>query len=169
MLAGLSKSSGNQSNVHIALICTALAVGAFTTDVASLPLGVATKGLQLKLDSQSEIALSDSTLLARIVRILLSNAIRYTSQGFVEVGCRRVPDGLRVTVRDSGIGIAADHLPRIFDEFYRVENDPAGRDGGLGLGLAIVERSVKLLGTTMEVDSEPGQGSSFSLVAPAEA
>ena len=125
------------------------------------------KGLQLEFDSQSEIAHSDSTLLARIVRILVSNAIRYTKQGEVKVSCRREPGGLRITVQDSGIGIESDQLARIFDEFYRVENDPAGRNGGLGLGLSIVERSVNLLETKMEVESEPGRGSSFSLLVPA--
>jgi two-component system CheB/CheR fusion protein len=125
------------------------------------------KGLQLEFNSQSEVVLSDSMLLTRIFRILVSNAIRYTNQGEVKVYCRREPAGLRITVRDSGIGIAPDQLARIFDEFYRVDNDPVARNGGLGLGLSIVERSVSLLGTKMEVESEPGQGSSFSLVVPA--
>jgi len=125
------------------------------------------KDLQLEFNSKSEVALSDSTLLTRIFRILVSNAIRYTNQGEVKVYCCREPGGLRITVRDSGIGIAPDQLPRIFDEFYRVENNPAGRNVGLGLGLAIVERSVSLLGTKMEVESGPGQGSSFSLLVPA--
>jgi len=125
------------------------------------------KNLQLKFDSQPEIALSDNKLLTRIIRVLVSNAIRYTNQGEVNVSCRREPGGLRITVLDSGIGIGPDQVPRIFDEFYRVENDPAGRNGGLGLGLSIVERSVSLLGTEMEVESVPGQGSSFSLIVPA--
>jgi signal transduction histidine kinase len=125
------------------------------------------KDLQLEFNSQSETALSDSMLLTRICRILVSNAIRYTKQGEVMVCCRRERAGLRITVRDSGIGIAPDQLTRIFDEFYRVDNDPVARNGGLGLGLAIVERSVSLLGTNIEVESEPGQGSSFSLVVPA--
>ncbi|MCP5093370.1 MAG: HAMP domain-containing histidine kinase [Gammaproteobacteria bacterium] len=124
------------------------------------------KDLQMEFNSQSAVALSDSVLLTRILRILVSNAIRYTNQGEVKVSCRREPAGLRITVRDSGIGIAPDQLARIFDEFYRVDNDPVTRDGGLGLGLAIVERSVSLLGTKMEVESEPGRGSSFSLVVP---
>ena len=125
------------------------------------------KGLRLEFNSQSEVALSDSMLLTRIFRVLVSNAIRYTNQGEVNVSCRREPAGLRITVRDSGIGIAPDQLARIFDEFYRVDNDPIARDGSLGLGLAIVEHSVNLLGTKMEVESAPGQGSSFSLVVPA--
>jgi signal transduction histidine kinase len=74
---------------------------------------------------------------------------------------------LRITVQDSGIGVAPDQLERIFDEFYRVDKDPAGRNGRLGLGLSIVERSAKFLETKVEVESELGQGSSFSLVVPA--
>jgi len=125
------------------------------------------KGLQLEFTSQPEVALSDSILLTRICRILVSNAIRYTNQGVVKVCCHREPAGLRIAVRDSGIGIASDQLARIFDEFYRVENDPAGRKVGLGLGLAIVERSVSLLGIKMDEESKLGQGSSFSLLVPA--
>jgi len=125
------------------------------------------KGLQLQFDSHSEVAYSDRTLLTQIVRILISNAIRYAIQGVVNVGCRREAGALRITVQDSGIGIPPDQLARIFDEFYRVDKDPAGRNGGLGLGLSIVERSAKLLGTNVEVESELGRGSSFSFVVPA--
>ncbi len=125
------------------------------------------KGLQLHFDSQTEVAHSDRVLLTRIVGILVSNAIRYTNKGSVNVRCRREPGGLRISVQDSGIGIAPDQLAKIFDEFYRVDSDRVGRDGGLGLGLSIVDRSVNLLGTKIELESKPGQGSSFSLVVPA--
>jgi signal transduction histidine kinase len=125
------------------------------------------KGLELHFDSQSVAAYSDRKLLTQILRIMLSNAIRYTHQGTVNVYSRREAGGLRVTVQDSGVGIAPDQLAGIFDEFYRVEKDPASRNGSLGLGLSIVERSANLLGTKVEVESEPGRGSSFSLVVPA--
>jgi two-component system phosphate regulon sensor histidine kinase PhoR len=72
-------------------------------------------------------------------------------------------------VQDTGIGIAPEQLARIFDEFYKVENDPAGRHGGLGLGLSIVEHSMKILDGKIEVESELGSGSSFSLLLPAAA
>ena len=127
------------------------------------------KGLQLHFESRSEVAYSDRILLTRIVGILVSNAIRYTNKGSINVRCRREPGGLRITVEDSGIGIAPDQLARIFDEFYRVDSDPVGRDGGLGLGLSIVDHSASLLGTKIELESEPGRGSSFSLLVPAEA
>jgi len=127
------------------------------------------KDLQMEFESQSEVALSDGMLLTRILRVLLSNAIRYTNQGEVKISCRRESGGLRIAVQDSGIGMASDQLAMIFDEFYRIDNDPAARDSGLGLGLSIVERSAKLLETTVDVESEPGRGSSFSLVVPAAA
>ena len=124
------------------------------------------KGLRLHFDSQTEVARSDRMLLMRIIRVLISNAIRYTKQGVVSVNCRREAEGIKITVQDSGIGIAPDQLARIFDEFYRVDNDPVGRNGGLGLGLTIVERSVNLLGAKVEVESELGQGSRFSIGVP---
>jgi signal transduction histidine kinase len=124
------------------------------------------KGLKLDFESDDAIAISDSMLLTRIVRILISNAIRYTKEGSVNVYCRPEADGLRITVEDSGIGIDPDQLARIFDEFYQVDGDPVGKNGGLGLGLSIVERSVKLLGAKLEVESEPGQGSKFSISVP---
>lgn len=125
------------------------------------------KGLRLRFNAQSEIALSDANLLTQILRSLLSNAIRYTSKGEVEVSCRHESGELRITVQDSGIGIAPDKLAMIFDEFYRVDSDPAGQSGGRGLGLSIVDRGLKLLRTKVEVASELGRGSSFSFVIPA--
>lgn len=125
------------------------------------------KGLLLNFDCESELAHSDSTLLSRIIRLLISNAIRYTNEGGITVSSRLEPEGLRITVRDTGIGIAPDQLARIFDEFYKVENDPAGRNRGLGLGLSIVEQSIGFLGGRIEVQSELGKGSSFSLLVPA--
>jgi signal transduction histidine kinase len=127
------------------------------------------KGLLLQFDCESGLARSDSTLLSRIIRLLISNAIRYTNDGDVTVSSRREPEGMRITVRDTGIGIAPDQLARIFDEFYKVKNDPAGRNGGLGLGLSIVEQSIRLLEGRIEVQSELGKGSSFSLLVPAAA
>jgi len=127
------------------------------------------KSLLLKFDCESGLARSDSTLLSRIIRLLISNAIRYTNDGGVTVSSRREPEGLRITVRDTGIGIAPDQLARIFDEFYKVKYDPAGRNEGLGLGLSIVEQSLRLLDGRIEVQSELGKGSSFSLLVPAAA
>jgi len=130
------------------------------------------KHLQIEFESQSEVALSDELLLTRILRVLVSNAIRYTNEGEVKVSCRRESAGLRITVQDSGVGMASDQLALIFEEFYRINNDPVARNNGLGLGLSIAECSANLLGTTVNVESKPGQpgrGSIFSLVVPAAA
>jgi signal transduction histidine kinase len=74
---------------------------------------------------------------------------------------------LRISVVDTGIGIAPDKLAMIFDEFYRVNNDPADENGGRGLGLSIVDRGLKLLQSKIEVESKIGKGSSFSFLVPA--
>ena len=124
------------------------------------------KHLKLTVDKTTGVVRTDSTLLTKALRSLMSNAIRYTEKGNVAVNCLRDPDGVRVTVRDSGVGITHDHLENIFEEFYRINNDPAGRDNGLGLGLTIVDRIARLLDIGLDVNSEPGQGSSFSLLLP---
>jgi signal transduction histidine kinase len=124
------------------------------------------KHLKLTIDRTAGVVRTDSTLLTQVLRSLLSNAIRYTEKGNVAVNCFREKQGVRVTVRDSGIGITHDHLEDIFEEFYRVDNDPAARNNGLGLGLTIVDRIVRLLDIGLDVNSEPGQGSSFSLLLP---
>ena len=125
------------------------------------------KGLDLSFDYQNCVARTDPRLLSRIIRVLVSNAIRYTNEGSVRVSAQCEPGYLNISVTDTGIGIAPDQLSRIFDVFYRVDNSPARREGGLGLGLSIVERSVRHLDAELEVESEPGRGSTFSLRIPA--
>lgn len=127
------------------------------------------KKLELEIDTSTDVVRSDRTLLTQALRSLLANAVRYTEAGKVAVRCARDDDGLRITVSDTGIGIPEDHLADIFDEFYRVEYDPAGRHAGLGLGLTIVDRITRLLGVSLDVISEPGDGSSFSLLFPRDA
>jgi len=127
------------------------------------------KGLRLMFDCDCGVLRSDSTLLSRVIRLLISNAIRYTNSGEVSISCKPEADCLRIAVKDTGIGIAPDQLANIFDEFYKIDNDPAGRHGGLGLGLTIVEQSLGLLNGNIEVESVPGRGSSFSLLVPVAA
>lgn len=124
------------------------------------------KGIHLKFSPSSVQVNSDQALLEQILRNLISNAIRYTSSGRVLVGCRRRQGMLTIEVHDTGIGIAADHLPKIFDEFYQVGNRERERERGLGLGLSIVNRVVRLLGHTLTVKSELGRGSSFIITLP---
>jgi PAS domain S-box-containing protein len=110
---------------------------------------------------------SDRVLLESILRNLVSNAVRYTSSGSILVGCRRRGDRVQFEVRDSGIGIARDKQEEIFEEFHRLEGTAEPGDTGLGLGLAIVDRTAKLLGYRIELKSEPGKGSLFRFSVPA--
>lgn len=126
----------------------------------------ADKGLALRLIPTRLSVRSDAQLLERILTNLLSNAIRYSAHGKVLVGCRRRGAFVAVMVLDNGIGIAEDMIPKIFQEFYQLDTGEAGRSHGLGLGLAIVDRLVRLLGHEIQVRSIPGKGSSFSIVVP---
>ena len=96
-------------------------------------------------------------LLGRIVRNLVENAIRYTAHGDVRLGCHAVGNSVRIEVADTGIGIAPEHLERIWEEFHQVGNPERDRSQGLGLGLAIVRRLARLLSYTVEVRSRPGK------------
>ena len=124
------------------------------------------KGLSLSVMKTSVYICSDPSLVERIARNLVSNAIRYTDRGGVLLGCRRQQGGLRIEVWDTGRGIPADKHREIFREFSQLH--PADRDPhkGLGLGLAIVERLAKLLDHEIHLRSTPGKGSVFSVAIP---
>jgi two-component system, sensor histidine kinase len=124
------------------------------------------KGLRLDIGPSRMLVHSDRTLLARVVSNLLSNAIRYTERGAVRVSVRDTDADVELAVEDSGIGIAAEELPRIFEEFYQVGNPARDRRLGLGLGLATVKRLSDLLGLDVSVQSTPGTGSRFGLRLP---
>ncbi|TAJ77953.1 MAG: hybrid sensor histidine kinase/response regulator [Gallionellaceae bacterium] len=122
------------------------------------------KGLGFDMPSGEGVVYSDPFLLDRILRNLISNAIRYTDYGSVVIACTPIAGGFRFAVIDTGIGISPEALPHIFEEYYQVDNQHRDRRKGLGLGLAIVRRVENLLGCKVEVKSEPGQGSEFSFV-----
>jgi PAS domain S-box-containing protein len=109
---------------------------------------------------------SDRILLARIVRNLVENAVRYTERGRVLVDCLPRRDRLRIEVRDTGIGIPPEHIERIWDEFHQVSNPERDRTQGLGLGLTIVKRIIGILGHSVEVRSSLEEGSVFSIEVP---
>jgi PAS domain S-box-containing protein len=121
-------------------------------------------GLRLVCPPTSLWVASDEELLARMLGNLIANAIRYTPQGSILVGARRAGADVRIEVRDSGIGIAAEHQANIFEEFFQVANEERDAGKGLGLGLAIVERLAKVLGHRVTVRSSPGRGSTFAIV-----
>jgi signal transduction histidine kinase len=127
------------------------------------------KGLALRLRGGRHVAYADPLLVERILRNLVSNAIRYTEDGTVLVSCRRRAGHLRVQVWDTGVGIAPHEQQRIFEEFYQVEpNRDAGSEQrkGLGLGLAIVKRLADLMQVPLSVHSQPGSGTVFTLELP---
>ena len=127
------------------------------------------EGLELHFVACSALVRSDIQLLARILRNLLSNAIRYTYSGRVVLGCRRQHQRLSIEVWDSGMGIAEDRLEEIFQEFKRGDVQRPDQDRGLGLGLAIVEKIAGILGHRIHVRSWPGRGSVFSVEVPLSA
>jgi len=127
------------------------------------------KGLALRFRGDHHAVYADPVLVDRVVRNLLSNAIRYTEDGGVLVGARVRGTQVLVQVWDTGMGIPLDEQPRIFDEFYQVHGRmplPTQQAKGLGLGLAIVQRLARLMGASLSLRSEPGHGSVFALTLP---
>jgi two-component system phosphate regulon sensor histidine kinase PhoR len=119
-------------------------------------------------DDAVQIAGAESELHSAVAN-LVSNAIRYTpAGGRVDVTWSMRPDGgAQLEVRDSGVGIQKEHLPRLTERFYRVDGSRSRDTGGTGLGLSIVKHVVQRHGGELDIRSEPGQGSSFTLVFPA--
>ena len=131
------------------------------------------KGLMLSFHGEQHVALADPMVLERVLRNLVSNAIRYSDDGGVLVSCRmRHTDAgprLLMQVWDTGIGISAASLPRVFDEFFQAQSNrplEAHHRKGLGLGLAIVKRLVALMETEVSVRSRLGYGTVFSMLVP---
>jgi len=124
------------------------------------------KGLVLKVEESGEWANSDPSLVEETLRNLVSNAIKYTQKGAIRVLCRPEGQTIRVEVHDTGIGIPADQISYIFDEFYQVGVSTNSSREGYGLGLSIVQRIAVLLGLHLTVQSEPGRGSIFAFTLP---
>jgi len=134
------------------------------TEFASI---AASKGLQLEIESCDDAVHSDPSLVEQILRNLLSNAVKYTREGRVRLRCLHEAALLRIDVLDTGVGIPADQLPFIYDEFYQVGVASNSSRDGYGLGLSIVRHLVKLLTLQLRVRSEVGKGTTFSLMLPA--
>ncbi|MEO8307355.1 MAG: ATP-binding protein [Pseudomonadota bacterium] len=125
------------------------------------------KQLRLELHLEHAGLRSDRTLIAQVLRNLISNALKYTDRGSIRIACRRQDANVCIDVTDSGIGICSDDLPFIFDEFYQVGVSTHSSREGYGLGLSIVQRVMRLLGLVVTVKSELGSGSTFSIHIPA--
>jgi signal transduction histidine kinase/CheY-like chemotaxis protein len=126
------------------------------------------RGLRLRVRLPDLCVRSDPALLKQMLQNLAANAIRYTDRGGVLLGARRKGHEVRIEVWDTGCGIPADKLDAVFDEFVRLDRRRSG-DGGLGIGLAIVKESAKILGHRVAVRSRLGKGSCFTIHLPAAA
>jgi two-component system CheB/CheR fusion protein len=127
----------------------------------------ANKGIRLDIEACTDAVHSDASLVEQILRNLLSNAVKYTREGWVRLRCLHEAALVRIEVLDTGIGIPAAQLPYIYDEFYQVGVASNSSRDGYGLGLSIVQHLVKLLTLRLDVRSEVGKGSVFSLILPA--
>ena len=139
--------------------------------VASYAPILDSKGLSLRVAGDRGLSVrSDRVLLGRMLRNLVENAVKYTERGGVEIAVRALdgPSGgqVRVEVADTGIGIPPDQLDQIFAEFHQVNNPERDRARGLGLGLAIVQRLSAILNHPVEVRSQLGRGSVFTIDVP---
>lgn len=124
------------------------------------------KGLRLRFHNCDYRVLAHGALLERIIRNLLSNAIRYTDKGGVLLGCRRRGNRLAIEVWDTGRGIPEHMQSEIFSKFVQVSDEDRKSRGGFGLGLAIVKQFVDSLGYSLTVGSSVGRGTVFRLVVP---
>lgn len=173
---------GTMSRLLNALLdISKLESGAIMPDICDFPVAqllselrleyaglAANKGLEFVVEPTGVTARSDPTLIGQALKNLVANAIKYTSQGSVVLAARKLPQGdVRIEVRDTGRGIAPEHLPFIFEEFYQVGVATNTSRDGYGLGLSIVHRVVRLLDLRMDVSSSPGAGSTFALEIPA--
>ncbi|TMQ47968.1 MAG: HAMP domain-containing protein [Candidatus Eisenbacteria bacterium] len=126
------------------------------------------RGLELQLDAPRDLhARVDRNRIEVAMRNLLDNAIKYTDAGSVKVTVRAEDGDVRVSITDTGRGISPEHLPRVFERFYRVDLGRSRAFGGTGLGLSIVKHAIELHGGRVGVVSTPGAGTTFWFEVPA--
>lgn len=133
--------------------------------IENLRLQVDTKGLSLNVVAPIDLpsVTADRAQIERVIDNLVTNALRYTSHGEIRISAEHRDDQVAISVSDTGIGIAAEYLPHIFDKFVQV---PGAATGGAGLGLAISKSIVEAHGGQISVQSEPGRGSVFTFTLP---
>jgi len=162
-LLDISKLESGAIKPQLAVFDLAPLFDELRRDFANL---AANKGLRFSIDTPRVSLHSDAVLVGQLLRNLLANAIKYTQQGSVELRCETRGEFERIEVRDTGVGIAANQLGLIFEEFYQVGVSPNSSRDGYGLGLSIVQRIARLLDIRIEVGSEVGKGSVFAIELP---
>jgi two-component system CheB/CheR fusion protein len=180
LVARLGQTLDSMSSMLNALLdLNQIEAGAVRTDIAEIRIGdilerirdgfahdAQAKGLRLRVVPCSLCVRSDARLLEQILRNLLANALKFTRQGNVLIGCRRFGATLRVEVWDTGIGIEKPAIATIFREYHQLDTVGDRSARGLGLGLAIVQRFAGLLGHPIVVHSTLGKGSMFGIELP---
>ncbi len=161
-LLDISRLESGGTEVEIMPVPLSVLLSQLTDEFAPLAAG---KGLKLDILPCNMVVQSDTTYLRRILQNLISNAIRYTAEGRILVGPRRIKGGVRIEVHDTGPGINKEDQAAIFREFHRI-NASASAAEGMGLGLAIVDRACNLLGHRLGLQSTPGKGTCFSVELP---
>ncbi|MGD8426380.1 MAG: HAMP domain-containing sensor histidine kinase [Balneolaceae bacterium] len=126
------------------------------------------KGISLKIDSHSCKVVGDPGKIEQVIDNLISNALKYTNEGYISLCYTADGNSAKVMVEDSGIGISQEHLDRLFDRFYRTDKARSRDKGGTGLGLAVVKSILNAHGTDIQVESEVGKGTSFWFTLPAK-
>ncbi len=161
----LAKLESREAQVH----AEPFSPGELVQDIAlKFQLGAQNKKLRLETDFSPDVphVCADIGLIERVLENLLENALRYTPEGgVVTLALTREGENIRVQVRDTGRGIPEEHLPYIFDRYYRVESQPE-TPGGAGLGLAIAKRILELHDSTITVQSVPGGGTTLTFTLP---
>jgi len=121
----------------------------------------AEKELDLIVDKKPVTVFADPNKIEQVLENLVSNALKYTNEGYVKVSLSESDTKLTVKVEDSGIGISDDHLSRLFDRFYRTDKARSRDKGGTGLGLSVVKSILTAHGSSIHIESTPGEGSLF--------
>ncbi len=167
---------GLDRSLNAMLDVSRLDAGAVEPNFEHFPLRDLFRRLHMQFAGQADLAAltlrfspggkwltSDPQLLERVLANLIQNAMKYTARGGVVVVARSTASHLNIEVWDTGVGIAASELPRVFDEYYQVPGHKALRQQGMGMGLSIVRRLVRLLGHRLTVASQLGRGTMFRL------
>lgn len=119
-----------------------------------------------RMNMNLPLIVTDGVKCYHIIQNIISNAVKFTEKGSVDILADQIGDKVYVTVKDTGIGISAEHLPMIFDEFRQADHKASRRFGGTGLGLAIAKKYCQMLNGKIDVDSQVGAGSTFTLTLP---
>jgi signal transduction histidine kinase len=163
----LSKIEAGKMPVHIEKVSLEALINELSETIDPM---IRNRGLSYATDVQPDMPTlqTDRTKLKQILLNLLSNAIKFTHSGTVSVIAQLAPGGehVRITVKDTGIGIKAEHLDMIFEDFRQIDQSRTREYGGTGLGLSITKKLLTLLGGVISVESTYGMGSSFTLDLP---